>query len=212
MSATPRRRAFTLIELLVVVAIIAILAAIAVPNMLEAVVRSKISRTKADLRSISVGLESFRVDQNQYPPDSSDGGPYVYLQRLKAITTPIAYMTSVPGDPFADEGSIRKYTATRGGNPYTVDGSLSAPFVYPMTYDYACRRDPDGTWENPTMWAKITENPDSIIWAMRSAGPDKWPVWLGESTHAYDPTNGTVSEGNIFWSGPGKGEDRPRNP
>lgn len=48
--------AFTLIELLIVVAIIAILALIAVPNFLEAQIRSKVSRAKSDLRSIATAL------------------------------------------------------------------------------------------------------------------------------------------------------------
>jgi len=53
---------FTLIELLIVVAIIAILAAIAAPNFLEVQTRSKVSRAHADMRSISVSLEAYRVD------------------------------------------------------------------------------------------------------------------------------------------------------
>src|SRR6476646_7471806 len=59
--------AFTLIELLIVVAIIAILAAIAVPNFLEAQTRSKVSRAMADIRSISVGVECYNTDWNRYP-------------------------------------------------------------------------------------------------------------------------------------------------
>ena len=62
------KRGFTLIELLIVVAIIAILAAIAVPNFLEAQTRSKVSRVKADQRSITTALESYVVDTNKYPP------------------------------------------------------------------------------------------------------------------------------------------------
>src|SRR5690349_15764472 len=64
---TMRIRAFTLIELLIVVAIIAILAAIAVPNFLEAQTRSKVSRTKADMRSVTTAIESYAVDNNKYP-------------------------------------------------------------------------------------------------------------------------------------------------
>jgi prepilin-type N-terminal cleavage/methylation domain-containing protein len=62
-----QKKAFTLIELLIVVAIIAILAAIAIPNFLEAQTRSKVARTKADMRSLKLSLEAYRVDNNTYP-------------------------------------------------------------------------------------------------------------------------------------------------
>jgi type II secretory pathway pseudopilin PulG len=50
--------------LLIVVAIIAILAAIAVPNFLEAQTRAKVSRTHADMRSLATALEAYAVDNS----------------------------------------------------------------------------------------------------------------------------------------------------
>ena len=65
------KRGFTLIELLIVVAIIAILAAIAVPNFLEAQTRSKVARIKADQRSVATALEAYHVDGNKYLPTTA---------------------------------------------------------------------------------------------------------------------------------------------
>ena len=62
-----KSKAFTLIELLITVGIIAILATIAIPNLLEAQVRSKIARAKNDLRTIAAGLEAFHSDNRCYP-------------------------------------------------------------------------------------------------------------------------------------------------
>ncbi len=96
-------RGFTLIELLIVVAIIAILAAIAVPNFLEAQTRSKVSRVNAEFRTCATAFESYRVDYNRYPiyngleqfivpsiPD--DAGPHFLPYEL---TTPVAYIASL---------------------------------------------------------------------------------------------------------------------
>ena len=62
-----KEKGFTLIELLIVVAIIGIIAAIAIPNLLNAIDRGKQKRTMADIRSIGTAIESYAVDNNRYP-------------------------------------------------------------------------------------------------------------------------------------------------
>ncbi len=73
------RKAFTLIELLIVVAIIAILAAIAVPNFLEAQIRSKASRVKTELRTLATAVESYYTDWNVPPPEAGEASPRLSL-------------------------------------------------------------------------------------------------------------------------------------
>ena len=61
-------KGFTLIELLIVVAIIGIIVAIAIPNLLNAIQRAKQRRTMGDERSIATAVEAYAVDYNRYPP------------------------------------------------------------------------------------------------------------------------------------------------
>jgi type II secretion system protein G len=65
------KKGFTLIELLIVVAIIGIIAAIAIPNLLNAIQRGKQKRTMADMRAIGTAVEAFAVDNNKYPDSAS---------------------------------------------------------------------------------------------------------------------------------------------
>jgi len=189
---------FTLIELLIVVAIIAILAAIAVPNFLEALVRSKVSRTKADMRSLATAIESYAVDNNHLPMDYASDALYpFYIHR--GLSTPQAYiMNAYMWDVF---GTERKIVA----NPYKIL----------WRYRYRAFKEnylPARGWPTAS-----NTNPGAIgalkvfgSWALYSYGPDKinnlpqnpaYAVGTNETDfmwQVYDPTNGTVSKGEVI--------------
>lgn len=197
-------RGFTLIELLIVVAIIAILAAIAVPNFLEAQVRSKISRAKADSRSIQVALESYHVDANKYPPSH-----WVQLsRRVHWLTTPIAYITSFPMDPF--NPGVDEMSRPNGDPP-------SAPYLTIGTCednDPNAVNDPSNPYfviEELRMYAEeLTRPHESLMYVILSYGPGLNPSNTPNPNRfnqpyfdvAYDATNGTVSAGMITVVGP----------
>ena len=200
-----KTKGFTLIELLIVVAIIAILAAIAVPNFLEAQVRSKVSRVKADQRTLSIAVESYAIDNNKVPfgfQESKTAGQCQSvafsnkLQVQSRLTTPVAYITTLLQDPFREKGAIN----TTGGADYGM-----------TIYDYESYICQAYLNTNANAERAHSNGYDWVIW---SVGPKRQnggliaPILLGTAglpnfagqgelipRWVYDPSNGTVSYG-----------------
>ncbi len=112
-------KGFTLIELLIVVAIIGIIAAIAIPNLLNAIDRGKQKRTMADMRSIGTAVESYAVDNNLYPVAAS-------AAILSPLVQPI-YIKSMPtkdgwNNTFAVTSTTVDYTISSLGKDGTSGG------------------------------------------------------------------------------------------
>ena len=108
-----REKGFTLIELLIVVAIIGIIAAIAVPNLLTAIQRSKQKRTMADLRAIGTALGSYQTDYDFYPTVAATTD-FSYTQIGGATVGPTYYKGSV------NDGWGNTYRYISDGNHYTL--------------------------------------------------------------------------------------------
>jgi prepilin-type N-terminal cleavage/methylation domain-containing protein len=211
---------FTLIELLIVVAIIAILAAIAVPNFLEAQTRAKVSRMRADLRSLAVAEEAYTLDWNTYTfNDLGDDQSGRYLDGFRLLTTPLAYVSSIPHDVFGEYrykaqrraanlelGTGNSATRQETGHPSAPSSINPKGFpadtflitsIGPDHYDDTEASHPPGNFrlgEAQYPWSEVTDTDIGVQTLL---------------TLIYDPTNGTVSSGQVYRVGGQKPALRP---
>jgi prepilin-type N-terminal cleavage/methylation domain-containing protein len=177
-----RAHGFTLIELLIVIAIILILIAIALPNFLEAQIRARVTKVKSELRSIHLAMDSYYLDWGIYPAEHERDTRFRLQRGLEWLTSPNAYIASLPEDPFSefgadkDKGFVVTYE-TGGLEPRNAAG-------------------PGQCGSCMVTWMIFSNGPDQ----KQDIGAEEPTV--GQDVRNYAATNGTKSVGSIYrWGG-----------
>ncbi len=212
-------KGFSLIELLIVIAIISIITAIVVPNLMSANIRAKVSGVKADMGSVAIALEDYKIDYGEYPKDSrfsrstsyasdiiaqsnqvfdgkngsDDGNDAIglgYLVYPKTGFEP-TYLKRIAGDPFNDGGE-EAWNGTSGAHNHH--------YLY-YTGEWSANGPVDCTSsdDSPQYWALVSYGPDqdkditSYFYAKKA---------LTDGTNLYNSNSGITSSGDIVIIGP----------
>ena len=170
------------IELLIVVAIIGILAAIAVPNFLNAQIRAKVAQSVSNMKAISTALEMYYIDNNTYTWWATDSNNW---QGLWQLTTPISYISgeSAFRNPFIKSKAI-------SGNS-SVFGTEIDQFIELTTFF-------------KTSNGSFAHQYPNNIYLVESSGPDQGDDYehqYPQRARVYQPSNGLTSRGDIFLGG-----------
>ncbi|MDX9753033.1 MAG: prepilin-type N-terminal cleavage/methylation domain-containing protein [bacterium] len=204
---------FTLIELLIVVAIIGILAAIAVPNFMNAQIRAKVARCYSDMRSLSTSIAIFNTEKGKMLVDIRDDDNTAGMERidkyyngvganggagnrnnlavLSPLTSPISYMSSIPKSPFVPSNQM---TSTTGNNEAWGREGNDAYVYWDNDPEF-----PDGEQDwNVAFLGRYIPNFKPWDYILISFGPGANSDDTTTSGMPYNPSNGMVSKGEIF--------------
>ena len=184
---------FTLIELLIVVSIIGILAAIAIPNFMNANIKAKIASTYTRIKTAHTAIASYMLDHQMFPPHGFVG-TYDRPVAFSALTTPVNYLGSLD----TCEDIFRQYVFLPDDLEERV--ITKAYFMY----------DAKSAYDQLRIFTNDSRKDDENKYLLASTGPDGWSpnlyslptfhnkLLLSNMNLIYSSTNGLRSKGDII--------------
>jgi hypothetical protein len=158
--------------------------------------RATIARVRSDLKHLAKAIERYHNDHHKYPPwargkegvngfaPESSGAYKMHTFAKDALTYPKKYIESYPCDPFSDTKG-----ATYG---YYTDGGGFILYSWGTDTDEGDAK----SWELEADVEKVYNSkiaqPSFTLLTGKSSAPKG-------GAYTYDPSNGTVSQGDIYW-------------
>lgn len=128
---------FTLVELMVVVAIIALLAAVVIPNFVHARAQAAVSQTEANMKQIATALELYYADNQGYPTTDATVTPTLFGGPKNP------YLTATPSNALARKPYSYAYVQPQDGSPPSY--TLSDPGAYDPTTLSSLQKNANGS-------------------------------------------------------------------
>lgn len=154
---------FTLIELLIVVAIIGILAAIAIPNMMDAVDRARQKKSLGEIRTMVIAMQQFSVDYTGHPNSTYNGDPSATWPTVMDNGLPVVVPDLIQSVPHADGWKIpyTYFAGPDGTSPVNgINQVVATHFVvYSPGADTIPNAGVDGSGPGPVLAASWCQNP-----------------------------------------------------
>ena len=153
------------------------------------------ARIRADFKYLAKALERYHNDNHKYPPwargeegvngFAGGGGAYqMHTFAKNALTSPIKYIESYPCDPFSDTKG-----ATYG---YYTDGGGFILYSWGTDTDEGDAKSWDLEADVEKVYNSKIAQPSFTLLTGKSSAPKG-------GAYTYDPSNGTVSQGDIYW-------------